>query len=289
MLQAADQFVEQERNIIGALAQGWHLDGKHVDAIVQILPKGAGIDHGFQILVGGGEDSHVGMNSARATDTLITMLLQYPQQLDLHGQWHVANFIEEQRATFRQLETPDASGNGPGKSALFMTEEFALQELRRDGATVDRDEGLAGTAGIHVQIARDYFLAGARLASDQHSHFLVGDLPHNLTDALHLGTGAHQTAEHVVITHPPDIPEAVVMLMVNLRFVQGIKERLIGQRQRQGCRDVSAQFSGQIAESLFCPEQYQRDTRLPAPHFGDELREQLIRVSSDHCKADTFR
>ena len=76
-----------------------------------------------------------------AADALEDALLQHAQQLHLHGQAHVADLVEEQRAALGDLEAALARGDGAGERALLVTEQLALEQLGGNGAAVDGDEG----------------------------------------------------------------------------------------------------------------------------------------------------
>ena len=107
-------------------------------------------------------------NRAVAADALEAALLQDPQELHLHLQRHIADLVQEQRAALGKFETADARAQGPGERAFLMTEQLALQQVRRDGAAIDRHEGVAGAARQLMHMARDHLLAGAGLAQDEH-------------------------------------------------------------------------------------------------------------------------
>ena len=78
-----------------AFAQRRHFDRKHVQAIKQVFAELALGDQFFQAPVGGGNYPHVGLDRLVATDLFVTAFLQHAQQLDLHGQGHIADFIEK--------------------------------------------------------------------------------------------------------------------------------------------------------------------------------------------------
>jgi len=58
--------------------------------------------------------------------------------------------------------------HGPGKRTLHVPEELALQEVLREGAAVDGQEGSVAPGGEVVDVARHALLAGAALPLDQH-------------------------------------------------------------------------------------------------------------------------
>jgi len=76
--------------------------------------------------MGCGDDAHIATDRLVVTHPLEDPLLQDPQQLDLHRQTHVADFVEKQRAPFSDLEAAPTGGVRPGEGAFFVTEQFAL-------------------------------------------------------------------------------------------------------------------------------------------------------------------
>ncbi|MCY1431760.1 hypothetical protein D9M71_477360 [compost metagenome] len=161
VLHARNQLVHQQRDVFHPLTQRCHFDREHVQAVVQVFAEGAVLDHGFEVLVRRSDDAHVDALGLVATHALEGALLQHTQQLDLHRQRHVADFIEEQGTAVGQLKTPGTAGDGPGKGALLVAEQFAFQQLGRDRATVDRHERRFTALGVVMQVARHHFLAGA--------------------------------------------------------------------------------------------------------------------------------
>ncbi len=101
--------------VFATLAQGRHADGEDVDAVEQVLAKGAGGDHLLQILVGGGDQPDVGALGARATDGAKLPLLHHAQQFRLGGQRQVGDFVEEQRTPGGELEHALLVGDGTGE------------------------------------------------------------------------------------------------------------------------------------------------------------------------------
>ncbi len=82
------------------------------------------------------------MRMARA-DRLDLALLHRAQELHLHFERQVADLVEEQGAAIGVDEFAAVLFGGPRKGALLVAEEDALDQIVRDGATVDGDERLA--------------------------------------------------------------------------------------------------------------------------------------------------
>src|SRR6185295_9497308 len=121
----------------------------------------------LQIAVRRRDDADVAADRGVIADTFEHALLQYAQQLHLHGQAHVADLVQEQRAALGDLEPTLAGGDRAGEGALLMSEELALEKLGRNRAAVDGDERpRPARAGIVDRAGRE-LLARARLAQDQ--------------------------------------------------------------------------------------------------------------------------
>jgi hypothetical protein len=61
------------------------------------------------------------------------VLLEHAQDLGLRVGAHVADFVEEQRATVGLLESSDALLVGAGERAFFVAEQFGLEEILLEG------------------------------------------------------------------------------------------------------------------------------------------------------------
>ena len=85
----------------------------------------------------------------------------------------------------RGLEEPQLVRHRPGEAALSVPEELALQEVLRDGAAVDGDEGLAGPGPLIVDVVGHQLLAGPRLAGDVDRRLAAGELRDSRADHPH--------------------------------------------------------------------------------------------------------
>ena len=73
---------------------------------------------------------------------MIGLILQETQQLGLGAQTEGGDFVQEQGAALRLGNQAGLGGPGAGEGPLLMPEQFALEQLDRDGPTVDRQKGL---------------------------------------------------------------------------------------------------------------------------------------------------
>ncbi len=139
-----DEMGRQKRNILRPFAQRRQVDLHHVEAVIEVLAERPLGDQAFEVAVGGGDDAHVHLDALRAADALETPLLEYAQQLGLHGQRHVADLVEENGAAVGHLEAAAALADGAGEGALLVAEQLALQKGFGQGGAVDGHER-AGT------------------------------------------------------------------------------------------------------------------------------------------------
>ena len=117
-------------------------------------------------------------------ETLDLVLLQDAQQLRLQLERHVADLVEEQRALVRELEPSDLLRQRAREGAFLMTEPFALEQSGRRRRAVHRHQRAVAPVARRVQRPREQFLAGARLAEQQHRRVRRGDGADLVQDAL---------------------------------------------------------------------------------------------------------
>ena len=128
-----EEVVHEIGNILGALAQWRKTKRHHVEAKEQILAKQPLLDEDAEILVGGGDDAHVGLDRRAAADGGVLALLQHAQKPRLSLHRHVADFVEKQRAAVGLLKQARLVDAGVGEGALAVPEQLALDERLGQG------------------------------------------------------------------------------------------------------------------------------------------------------------
>ena len=166
--EAIKKETRQQQHVAASFPQGRQMQRNDVQAIEQILAKTPGSHFRFQIAVGRRHDAHVHFLADIAAHTLKFPFLQHPQNLDLQTQIHFPDFVQENGSSVRQLKTSGPGAQRVGKSALFMPEEFAFQQLLGNGPAVDGHKRLVGTATIVMQGPYQQFLARTGFPGDQH-------------------------------------------------------------------------------------------------------------------------
>src|SRR5690606_5522668 len=162
----------------------------------------------------------------------------------LQIQRHVAEFIEEQRTAFGQLETPGTAADGAGKGALFMAEQFTFKQLGRNSATVNRYERFIAAAGMVVQVARHHFFTSAGFTLNHLTHVFFGHLHNQLPAGLNMAAGALQTAEQLYSAAFATVAVLIKLVAVSLGAVQAVEQLIISRRHVQPAQYGAAQRLG---------------------------------------------
>ena len=101
--------------------------------------------------------------------------LEHAQQLGLDGRRHLADLVEEQHAVGRLLDAPGLGGHGAGERTALVAEQLRLEQLVGQRRAVDGHERTVAAARRVMDEPRDDFLAGARLAGQEHRRLGVRD------------------------------------------------------------------------------------------------------------------
>ena len=123
------QHLHQRRNILAPLAQRWHVDRQHVEAVKQVFAK-VSLAHQFaQITRGGGNHPRIKGKQLVGAERLNFRFLQGAQQPGLQAQGHVANLIKKLRATVGQQNFAIATlAVGAGLGARCDAKKIGLQQ-----------------------------------------------------------------------------------------------------------------------------------------------------------------
>ena len=193
--EARHEVAHQLRHVLEPLAQRRHPDREDVQPVVEVLAEAAFADQADQIPVGRRDQPEVDLDLVLAADRIDLAVLQGAQQLHLGVERQLADLVEEQRAAIGFEEFADALLDGAGEGAFLVAEQDALDQILRDGAAIDGDEGLGSAGAFALDGARDQLLADARFAFDQHRDGGVGGPVAELDHALHGIAAGDQVVE----------------------------------------------------------------------------------------------
>src|SRR6185437_5331608 len=188
--ESAQKIVDEQDQIVAAISQGGQRDGEHAQPVVKIATELLLFDHAFEVPIGGGDDSYVGLNALATSDSLKLLALQHSKNLGLGQRRHVSDFVEEKRSAGTLLKGADPPPVGAGEGALFVTEQFAFQEHLGDGGAIDRQKWGVGSQAMLINGAGHKLFARAGLAEDQHRDVLGGDEADFFVDVLHCWAAA---------------------------------------------------------------------------------------------------
>src|SRR5215469_13795700 len=161
-------MLDEGWDVRGPLAQRWYANRRHIETVVQILPKQTLPNQLAEIIVGSGDHPDIGTDRHAAADCCELALLKHPQKAGLRLDRHIADLVEKQRAPLRLLKTPHAARRRPGERALLVAEQLALNQLPRDSSHIDSDEWTILSFAEIVKRPRYQLLASAALADDRH-------------------------------------------------------------------------------------------------------------------------
>src|SRR5260370_20025539 len=109
--------------------------------------------------------THVDAMRAATSQTFELLLLQHAQQFRLQRQRNIPYLIEEQCPFVGHFETANFLRESSGESALFVPKEFAFQEIKGNGGTVQPYERVSAAWADIVNGARDEDRKSTRLNS----------------------------------------------------------------------------------------------------------------------------
>ena len=197
LVEAADEVLDEERHVVAAVTERRKVDREDAEAVVQVAPEGAGLDHAGEIAVGGGDQPHVDPPRYTRAERPHFAILNDAEELCLQRERQVLHLVEEERAAVGEVQRARSLLERTREGTARMAEELALRERLGHRRTVHRHEGARGTPAESVHGTRDDFLAGAGLPLEQQMRFRVRGRPHERADLVHRATPADQGGESV--------------------------------------------------------------------------------------------
>ncbi len=99
-------------------------------------------------------------------------LLHGAEQFHLHGERHLPDFIQEQRAAVGALKQTFLRSVGARKRAAHVAEEFRFKQGFWNGGAIQGDKGTFAPPAIGMGDTSKHFLAGASFSEQQTSWHL---------------------------------------------------------------------------------------------------------------------
>src|SRR5262249_24942788 len=123
-----DESLREERDVLTPLAKRRRVDRVHVQAIEQILTELAILRHTLEIAIRSNTDPRSHLDGGIAADPSNGVLLERAEQLGLHGERHLTDLVEEERAVAGGLERPLARRVRAGEGATLVPEELGFDQ-----------------------------------------------------------------------------------------------------------------------------------------------------------------
>lgn len=268
-----EELAGKQQEVAAAGTQRRQINGDDVETEVEIFPEEALIDKIAQICVGGGDDAEVDRDERGSTDAANLAFLKGTEEADLGLRRKVGYFVEKQRSAVGAFEVTDAAGGGSREGSFFVPEEFAFDEVFRDGAAVEGDEGFRSTGPVVVDGAGSEFLAGAGFAQDHDGGGGGGD---GIEEVEHLAHGRRGSG---------DVREAAAVggLAAQAHYFDLEAVFLIGP-PGDGGEHLEVTQAGFLDEVVGRAGPHGGDGELLVAHAGDENKGQVGPIAADLLK-----
>src|SRR6267142_124072 len=163
---AVEKMMNEHGNVGATVAQRGKMNGHDVQEEMKIFAESAVAISGFQVAIGGGDNAYVDRDVRIAAYWPNFLFLQDAQELGLHFEGQLADFIKEDRAAVGSLKEAGFCFYGAGERAFFVAEEFACHQGRYQRTAVDGNERSLCHGAAKMNRAGHQFLAGAALTGN---------------------------------------------------------------------------------------------------------------------------
>ena len=180
------KVLDQQGNIRSPLTKRRYLQVYDIEPVEQVFPEPPLGNQMTQVTVGCGYHPDVhSCDCPIGADFPHFAGLQKAEQQALHAEAHLANLVQEYGAPLSELENPRFVAIRAGEAALYVTEQFGLEQGVRQSSAVHRDELPASTTTLAVDGPGNEFLPGTTLACNE-------DLGLQTRDPAYLGAQPDQ-------------------------------------------------------------------------------------------------
>src|SRR5579872_7101992 len=188
----AREVFDKYGKIFEAFAQRWKIQREDVNAVKQVAAEGVLLDEIFEIAVRCHDDTHIDLNRLVAANPFNLAFFEHAQELRLHRDGHVADFVEEERSTVGLFEFAEVFRGRSGKGAFFMTEKLGFDQFGGDCGAIERDECVFAARRAFVDGTRDQLFARSGFTEDADARLAGSDAIDLGNRPLHRGTNAQQ-------------------------------------------------------------------------------------------------
>src|SRR5262249_16296155 len=153
--------LDQRWKILLPMAERRKIDMENVQTIIEIFAEELFLQSLRHRFVRRRQHADIDRDFDLAAEPPHTRIFQNTQQLRLHRDRHVRDFVQEQGSLMGVLETAGAAAQGSCKSSALMAEELAFDEMFGKRRAVHRDERSLRSCAKTMNRRSGSFLAGA--------------------------------------------------------------------------------------------------------------------------------
>jgi hypothetical protein len=155
-------------DVFAAIAKGRHIDREDGEAEIKVFAEAPLADHRQEIAVRRRNKPNVDGTVGRFADSPHGPLFQNTQQLRLHGNRELTDFIEKYRSPVGRFNRTCAGRNRSCESPFGVAKELRVEEILGQGGTVDDDQRAVPSWRCLVKRTRYELFASACLALNEH-------------------------------------------------------------------------------------------------------------------------
>ena len=167
----------------------------HVQPEIEIFAKSAGAVGRFQVAVRGRDHAHVHWDLFVAPHGPHFLFLQHAQQLRLHFQRKLADFVEEDCAAVRCMKKAGLRLQGSRERPFFMAEQLAFHQRRDKRTAIHGHKRHLRERPAKMNRARDELFARAAFTGDQHGRARILQPRNHAQNVLNLCRGAGDSVQ----------------------------------------------------------------------------------------------
>src|SRR6266540_6277949 len=158
---------DEQRQVVEPLPERGKAELDALQPVEEVLAELTLGDQLLEVLVGRGDDADVDVDGFDAADALDPALLERAQDLHLHAERHVADLVEEERASLGQLEAAGPRPDGAREGAALVPEQLGFEQTLGNRGGVDGDQRAVLSRAPPVAGPRQDLVAGSALPLDQ--------------------------------------------------------------------------------------------------------------------------
>src|SRR5690606_4215607 len=159
--------LDERRDVLDSLPERRKRDRRGLEAVVEILAKGAFDDEIAQDSIGRGDQSKVDWRRRSAAEPSHFALLKHSQEFPLLGEIELADLVEKERPSVGSFDEASFRAFGARERSSFEAEDLGFEERLGNRRAVLGDERAVATRAEAMDGIRDELLSGAALAFDE--------------------------------------------------------------------------------------------------------------------------